>query len=173
MYNVINMTFGYQQGGSFSAHKQALGFDAAASEQMRLKQITEQRKKDQQLRAKQDIQSKKIKLRIVQDEINRRSLDSRRIESNIVKLSSEHNRAHGENHDLKIKELKNKIRDLEKEIEKEVSLKAYADKTVSNQERELKVIESKKRVDDSEISRLKNDEHQLEGEIKELERLVS
>ena len=172
MYNVINMTFGYQQGGSFSAHKQALGFDAAASEQMRLKQITEQRKKEQQQRAKQDVQSKKVKLRIVQNEINRRNLDLRRIESNIVRLSSEHGKVHGENHDLKIKELKNKIRDLEKEIEKEVSLKAYADKTASNQERELNVIQGRKKVEDAEIARLKNEEHQLLGEIKELEKVA-
>jgi hypothetical protein len=40
------MVFGYSQGGSFSQHKQALGFDAATSEQMRLKHIAEQRKRE-------------------------------------------------------------------------------------------------------------------------------
>ena len=130
------MVFGYQQGNSFSQHKQALGFDAAAGEQMRLKQITEQRKREQQMRAKQDIQSKEVKLRIIKDEISRRAMDLKRVDSSVVKLSAA-THGHTDNFDLKIRELKNKIKDLEKEIEKEMSLKAYAEKTGANQAREL------------------------------------
>ena len=165
------MVFGYQQGNSFSQHKQALGFDAAAGEQMRLKQITEQRKREQQMRAKQDVQSKEVKLRMIKDEISRRTMDLRRVDSSVVRLSAT---AHGhtDNFDLKIKELKNKIRDLENEIEKEMSLKAYAEKTGANQARELTVVQGRKKIEEGEIARLKIEEHHLETEIEGLKRLV-
>jgi hypothetical protein len=165
------MVFGYQQGGSFSQHKQALGFDAAASEQMRLKQITEQRKREQQMRAKQDVQSKEVKLRIVKDEISRRSMDLKRVEASVAKLSAP-SHSHTENFDLKIRELKNKIKDIEKEIEKEQSLKAYAEKTGANQARELSVVSGRKKLEEGEISRLKIEEHHLETEIAQLKRLA-
>ncbi len=165
------MVFGYQQGNSFSQHKQALGFDAAAGEQMRLRQITEQRKREQQMRAKQNIQSKEVKLRMIKDEISRRTMDLKRVDSSVVKLSTT---AHGhtDNFDFKIRELKNKIRDLEKEIEKEMSLKAYAEKTGANQARELNVVQGRKKIEEGEIARLKIDEHRLETEIAELRRLT-
>lgn len=165
------MTFGYQQGGSFSQHKQALGFDAAASEQMRLKQITEQRKREQQMRTKQDIQSKQVKLRMVKDEISRRTMDAKRLESSIVRLKAP--QPHTENFDLKIKDIKNKIIDLQKELEKELSLKAYADKTAVNQNRELGIVEGRKKQEDGELVRLKTEERQLEQEISTLERLAA
>lgn len=165
------MVFGYQQGGSFSQHKQALGFDAAAGEQMRLKQITEQRKREQQMRAKQDIQSKEVKLRIVKDEISRRSMDLKRVEASVSKLSAP-SHSHAENFDLKIRELKNKIKDIEKEIGKEQSLKAYAEKTGANQARELSVVSGRKKLEEGEISRLKIEEHHLETEIAQLKRLA-
>lgn len=165
------MVFGYQQGGSLSQHKQALGFDAAASEQARLKQVTEQRKRDQQMRAKQDMVSKEVKLRMVKDEISRRAMDLKRVESNIAHLSAS-SHAHTENFDLKIRELRNKIKDLEKEMEKELSLKVYAEKTSANQERELAVIVGRKKLEESEIARLKIEEHHLEMEIAELRKLA-
>lgn len=165
------MVFGYQQGSSFSQHKQALGFDAAASEQMRLKQVTEQRKREQYMRAKQDSQSKEVKLRIIKDEISRRSMDLKRVESNTARLSAP-SHTHTENFDLKIRELKNKIKDIEKEIEKELSLKAYAEKTKANQERELVVVQGRKKLEEGEIARLKIEEHHLEMEISNLKRLT-
>ncbi len=170
MYNVINMTFGYQQGDSFSQHKQALGFDAGASEQMRLKQIAEQRKKDQQTRAKQDIQSRNIKLRIIKDELARRNVEFRRLEGNVVRLSAPKT---VENFDMKIRELRNKIKDIETEIQKVTSLKAYSDKTTENHVKELAVAISRKRMEEQEITKLKTDEHHLEEEIKILEKLAA
>ena len=167
------MVFGYQQGGSFSQHKQALGFDAATTEQMRLKQITELRKREQQIKARQDSQSKKVKLRMVQDEISRRSMEIRRIEANIVKLSAEGKSGHTENYTLKINELRNKIKELESEIEKEISLKDYAEKTAINQERELNAIKSRKKLEDDAIIKLKEEEKQLSTEIKDLDRLAT
>ncbi|MEI6553263.1 MAG: hypothetical protein WCO09_01730 [bacterium] len=166
------MVFGYQQGGSFSQHKQALGFDAATTEQMRLKQIAEQRKREQQIKARQDSQSKKIKLRIIQDEIGRRSMEARRIEANISKLSLE-NRGHVVNYDLKINELKNKIKELEKEIEKNISSKAYDEKVAVNKEKEIEIIKSRKKMEDDALVKLRAEEKQLEVEIKDLDRLAT
>jgi len=165
------MVFGYQQGGSLSQHKQALGFDAAAGEQMRLKQIAEQRKREQQMRAKQDMASKEVKLRMVKDEISRRTMDLKRVESSIARLSAP-SHTHADNFDLKIRELKNKIKDLEKEIEKELSLKAYAEKNGANQERELAVVENRRKLEEGEIARLKTEEHHLEAEIAGLKKLA-
>lgn len=164
------MVFGYQQGNSFSQNKQALGFDAANSEKLRLKQVEEQRKREIRMRAKQDIQTKEVRLRIIKDEINRRTMDLRRIDSSIVKLSNT-SHVNTSSFDLKIKELKNKIRDLEKEIEKETSLKAYAEKTSINQTKELSVLQSRKKTEDNEITKLKSEERSITAEIRELERI--
>jgi len=171
MYNVCIMTFGYQQGGSFSQHKQALGFDAAAGEQVRMKQILEQRKREIQMRARQELQSKKVKLRIVQDEISRREIDIKRLGGSVARMCVTHH--HAENFDFKIRELRNKIKDLEKEIEKETSAKTYAEKTANNQTKELGVVESKKKMEEGEITKLKTDEQKLENDVRELERLAA
>ena len=165
------MVFGYSQGGSFSQHKQALGYDAATTEQMRLKQAAEQKKREQQVRARQELQSKKIKLRIVQDEIGRKTSDSRRLDTSVSKL--EHENVHVENHDLKIRELKNKIEALQRELEREVSLKIYADKTASNKNREIEIVQGRKRLDEAELTRLKSEEQRLESEIRELEKVAA
>ncbi len=192
MYNVDIMTFGYQQGGSFAQHKQALGNDAAASEQMRLKQAMEQKKREEKMRAKQDIQSKGVKLRIIKDELSRRDIERRRLESEIHKISGE--RAHVDDYDRKIRELKNKqvtcnteisamqrkidkikieLKDIDLEISKASSEKAYSEKTANNKSRELTTLEERKRHEDSEFSRLKEEELKLENEVRVLERVVS
>ena len=191
MYNVSIMTFGYQQGGSFTQHKQALGNDAAASEQMRLKQAMEQKKREEKMRAKQDIQSKGVKLRIIKDELNMRESESRRLDFEIHKISGE--RAHVDSYDQKIRELKQKqmtrtteisemqrkidkikieLKDVDLQISKISSEKAYSEKTANNKSRELTTLEERKRHEDSESSRLKEDELKLENEIKALERIA-
>lgn len=186
------MTFGYQQGGSFAQHKQALGNDAATSEQMRLKQAMEQKKREEKMRAKQDIQSKGVKLRILKNELSTRDIERRRLEAEIHKISGE--RAHVDQYDQKIRELKHKqitqtteisemqrkidkikieLKDIDLEISKASSEKAYSEKTANNKSRELTTLEERKKHEDLEFSRLKGDELRLENEIKELERVAA
>ena len=185
------MTFGYQQGGSFSQHKQALGMDAAASEQMRLKQITEQRKREEKMRAKQAVQSKEVKLRIIKDELNRRAIENRRLESEIHKISGARENVESydqQNRSLKTKQatynatilekqreigkIKNLLRELDREIDKVSSEKNYSEKTANNRSRELLALEEKKRHESGEIQRLGVEEQRIESEIKELNKLV-
>ncbi len=163
------MVFGYQQGGSFSQHKQALGFDAATSEQMRLKHMAEQRKKDLQMRARQDLQSRQVRLRIVKSEISRMESESRRLSASESKINGSH--GHVENFDQKLKELKSKLREIENEIQKISSEKQYAEKVAGNNAKELLIIKERKKHEDAEIVKFKDEEKKLESEIRELERI--
>lgn len=163
------MVFGYSQGGSFSQHKQALGFDAATSEQMRLKHIAEQRKRDLQMRAKQDLQSRQVRLRIVKSEISRLESESRRLGSSESKLRETH--GHVENFDQKLRELNSKLKEIQSAIEKMNSEKQYAEKVSSNHAKELLIIQERKKREDLEVAKFKDEEKKLESEIRDLERI--
>jgi chromosome segregation ATPase len=78
------MTYGYQQGGSFGSHKQALGFDAGASEQMRAAAAMRERERVEKDRAKQQLKDVQSKLEHNKTEISHKEIEARRLIAEIT-----------------------------------------------------------------------------------------
>jgi chromosome segregation ATPase len=78
------MTYGYQQGGSSSSHKQALGFDAAASEQLRAKAALAERQRVERERAKQQLKDVQSKYEHNKTEISHKEVEARRLIAEIT-----------------------------------------------------------------------------------------
>ena len=142
--------------------------DTATVEKMRLKQVADQRKREGQAKAKRDSQAKKVKLRIIQEELARRNNDIKKIDSDLFRISSDHK--YTENYEANIKDLRNKINEFEREIMKQNSLKSAADKDKRDKEREIKIIQDKRKFEEREISRLDTECRKSEEEIRVLEK---
>lgn len=78
------MTYGYQHGGSYGSHKQALGFDAAASEQLRAKAALAERHRVERERAKQQLQDVQRKYEHNKTEISHKEIEARRLIAEIT-----------------------------------------------------------------------------------------
>jgi chromosome segregation ATPase len=78
------MTYGYQQGGSFGSHKQALGFDAGASERMRTEAALKERQRIEKERAKQQLKDVQQKLEHNKTEISHKEVEARRLIAEIT-----------------------------------------------------------------------------------------
>ncbi len=83
-YYYLNMTYGYQQGGSFGSHKQALGFDAGASEQMRALAAMRERERVEKDRAKQQLKDVQSKLEHNKKEVSNKEVEVRRLIAEIT-----------------------------------------------------------------------------------------
>lgn len=81
---MFNMTYGYQQGGSFGSHKQALGFDAGASEKMRAEAAVKERLRIEKERAKQQLKDLQQKLDHNKTEISHKEVEARRLIAEIT-----------------------------------------------------------------------------------------
>ncbi len=81
---MCNMTYGYQQGGSFGSHKQALGFDAGASERMRAEAAIKERQRVEKERAKQQLQDVERKFEHNKTEISHKETEARRLIAEIT-----------------------------------------------------------------------------------------
>lgn len=73
------MTYGYQQGGSFGSHKQALGFDAAASDQLRTQAALKEQRRIMRDRAKAQLADFQRKLTHNKTEISNKEVEARRL----------------------------------------------------------------------------------------------
>lgn len=73
------MTYGYQQGGSFGSHKQALGFDAGASERMRSEAAAKEQQRVLKQRAKQQLEDVQRKYEHNKTEISHKEMEARRL----------------------------------------------------------------------------------------------
>lgn len=73
------MTYGYQQGDGFSGHKQALGFDAGASERMRTEAAIKEQNRIMKQRAKTQLEDLTRKLEHNKTEISNKEVEVRRI----------------------------------------------------------------------------------------------
>jgi chromosome segregation ATPase len=73
------MTFGYQQGGSSISHKQALGFDAGASERLRMEAALKERQRIEKERAKTQLADLTRKFEHNKTEISHKEVDARRL----------------------------------------------------------------------------------------------
>lgn len=78
------MTYGYQQGGSVGSHKQALGFDAGASEQVRAAAAMRERERVERERAKQQLKDTQAKLEHNKTEISHKEIEVRRLIAEIT-----------------------------------------------------------------------------------------
>lgn len=78
------MTYGYQQGGSFGSHKQALGFDAGASERMRAEAALKERLRIERERAKQQLKDVQQKFEHNKTEISHKEVEARRLIAEIT-----------------------------------------------------------------------------------------
>ncbi len=79
------MTYGYTQGGSFSSHKQALGFDAAASEQLRAEAAIKEQKRQARERAKQLLNDVQRKYELNKTSISHHEVEARRLIASVNK----------------------------------------------------------------------------------------
>lgn len=78
------MTYGYQQGSGFSSHKQALGFDAGASEQRRAEAMLKERQRVEKERAKQQLKDVQQKFEHNKTEISHKEIEARRLIAEIT-----------------------------------------------------------------------------------------
>ena len=73
------MTYGYQQGDSFGSHKQALGFDAGASEKMRAEAAAKEQQRVLKQRAKMQLEEVQRKYEHNKTEISHKEMEARRL----------------------------------------------------------------------------------------------
>lgn len=78
------MTYGYQQGGSFGSHKQAVGFDAGASERLRTEAAIKEKLRVEKERAKMLYQELERKFERNKTEISHKETEVRRLIAEIT-----------------------------------------------------------------------------------------
>ena len=78
------MTYGYQQGSGFGSHKQALGFDAGASEKMRAEAAIKEQQRVLKQRAKQQLEDVLRKYEHNKTEISHKEMEARRLIAEIT-----------------------------------------------------------------------------------------
>jgi len=78
------MTYGYQQGSGFGSHKQALGFDAGASERMRTEAAIKEQQRVLKQRAKQQLDDVQRKYEHNKTEISHKETEARRLIAEIT-----------------------------------------------------------------------------------------
>ncbi|MCF7864901.1 MAG: hypothetical protein K9M11_00140 [Candidatus Pacebacteria bacterium] len=78
------MTYGYQQGGSYGSHKQALGFDAGASERMRMDAAIKEQHRVERERAKLQLKDVEQKFEHNKTEISHKEVEARRLIAEIT-----------------------------------------------------------------------------------------
>lgn len=83
------MTYGYQSGSGFGSHKQALGFDAGASERMRVEGLNRERHRIEKERAKQQLQDLQRKHEHNKTEISNKQTEARRLIAEITHVMHE------------------------------------------------------------------------------------
>lgn len=78
------MTYGYQQGDGFGGHKQALGFDAGASERMRVDAAMKEQHRIEKERAKLQLKDIVQKFEHNKKEISNKEVEARRLIAEIT-----------------------------------------------------------------------------------------
>lgn len=154
------MTYGYQQGSGFGSHKQALGFDAGASERMRAEAAIKERQRIERERAKQQLQDVQRKYEHNKTEISQKEMEARRLIAEITHSMRE------------VQEAERQVKMME---DKEHSTKVHASdigsqiQDVQKEElRKKKEIEEKKR----ELDHLENQINLLQQKVNEFKRQI-
>lgn len=154
------MTYGYQQGSGFGSHKQALGFDAGASERMRAEAAIKERQRIERERAKQQLQDVQRKYEHNKTEISQKEMEARRLIAEITHSMRE------------VQEAERQVKMME---DKEHSTKVHASdigaqiRDVQKEElRKKKEIEEKKR----ELDHLENQINLLQQKVNEFKRQI-
>lgn len=154
------MTYGYQQGSGFGSHKQALGFDAGASEKMRAEAAIKERQRIERERAKQQLQDVQRKYEHNKTEISQKEMEARRLIAEITHSIRE------------VQEAERQVKMME---DKEHSTKVHASdigaqiQDVQKEElRKKKEIEEKKR----DLDHLENQINLLQQKVNEFKRQI-
>ncbi len=174
------MTFGYQQGGGFGQHKQALGFDAGASERLRMDAALKERHRIERERAKSKLTELERKLDHNKLEMSHRLTEMRRLETEIVHIKTEVQGMEREleNLDKKEHELKVHATDSETHAEKvnkeifehkkhadaQSHVAAHLEGQIAQLQQQLAVVKKSIADANAEVQKLILNEKQLEGE---------
>jgi CxxC motif-containing protein len=148
------MTFGYQQGNGFGQHKQALGFDAGASERLRLEAAAKERHKIEKERAKMKLIELERKLDHNKLDMSHRLTEMRRLETEIVHMQTE---------------VQAMERDLDSLDKKEHDLRVHSSDSSVHAERVNKEILEHKRVVDNQTHVASH----LEGQVVQLQQQLA
>lgn len=154
------MTYGYQQGGSFGGHKQALGFDAGASERMRAEAAIKERQRIERERAKQQLEDVQRKYEHNKTEISHKEMEARRLIAEITHAMRD------------VQEAERQVKMVE---DKEHSTKVHAtdigaqiQDVQKDEVRKKKEIEEKKK----ELDHLENQINLLQQKVNECKRQI-
>jgi chromosome segregation ATPase len=148
------MTFGYQQGGSFGQHKQALGFDAGASERLRMEAATKERLRIEKDRAKMKLIELERKLDHNKIELSHHLTEMRRLEMEIMHAQTD---------------IQGAERDLAGLDKEEHSLKVHSTDSATQAEKVNKDILEHRRTVDSQNHTVAH----LEGQISQLQQQLA
>lgn len=148
------MTFGYQQGGGFGQHKQALGFDAGASERLRMQAATKERLRVEKDRAKMKLIELERKLDHNKIDLSHRLTEMRRLETEIIHMQTE---------------AQSMERDLEALDKEEHLMRVHSSDSSVQAEKTSKEIIEHRRVIDSQT----HVQSHLEGQIIQLQQQLA
>lgn len=154
------MTYGYQQSDSFGGHKQALGFDAGASEKMRVDASIRERQRIEKERAKQLLQDVVRKHEHNKTEISNYESEARRLISEITHAMHE------------LQDLERAIQGME---QKEHQSKIHvSDDGVKIQAAQKLVLDKKKEMEDHNrnVGHLETQIAQLQQKVNDLKKTI-
>ncbi len=132
------MTFGFQQGGGFGQHKQSLGFDASASEKLRIIAATKERLRIEKERAKSKTTELERKLEHNKMDLSHRLTEMRRLETEIIHTQTEVQSMEREIVLLDQKEHQHKVHS--------VDSKTHVEKVTKDIQEHKRIVESQGRV---------------------------
>jgi chromosome segregation ATPase len=128
------MTYGYQQGGSVGDHKQALGFDAGASERLRMEAALKERKRLEKERAKNQLADIQRKYEHNKTEISHKEIEARRLAAEASHGTHDIEGAEREIKNLEDREHSSKVKAVELGVQIQNNLKEEVLKKKDNEQ---------------------------------------
>jgi chromosome segregation ATPase len=174
------MTFGYQQGGDVGQHKQALGFDAGASEKLRLQAAEKERHRIEKDRAKMKLTELERKLDHNKLDMSHRLTEMRRLETEIIHLQTEvqgmqrdldsldkkeHDlRVHSTDFEINAEKVNKQILEHRRQSDSQSHVAAHLEGQITQLQQQLAVVKKSIVDSNSEVQKLLLNVKQLEGE---------